>query len=219
MRTSVPIFICIQNRHPTSQLGHRCFERWHKLLMFFIAQLNDLHLIEIWERLVWLISAFKKQLYSILNSMNTRKVNGRLRRNNLFGLGGFGKTRFVLLVTQNSTRRGLLVVIRTFCHLFGVTCGGHPKLVWLGFPGDASDKDPTCLCRRCKSCRFDPWVGKIPWSRKWQPTPVFLPGKSHGQRSLVGYSPWGCKETWLSTHTQLWWLVVAILLPSSAGTE
>ena len=41
---------------------------------------------------------------------------------------------------------------------------------------------------------FDSWVGKIPWRRKWQATPVFLPGKSHGQRSLVGYSPWGCKS-------------------------
>ena len=42
---------------------------------------------------------------------------------------------------------------------------------------------------------FDPWVGKIPWRRKWQPTPVLLPGKSHGQRSLVGYSPWDHKES------------------------
>ena len=41
---------------------------------------------------------------------------------------------------------------------------------------------------------FNPWVGKIPWKREWHPTPVFLPGKSHGQRSLVGYSPWGRKE-------------------------
>ena len=41
---------------------------------------------------------------------------------------------------------------------------------------------------------FDPWVRKIPWNRKWYPTPVFLPEKSHGQGSLVGYSPWGCKE-------------------------
>ena len=41
---------------------------------------------------------------------------------------------------------------------------------------------------------FDPWVGKIPWKRKWQPTLVLLPGKSHGWRSLVGYSPWGHKE-------------------------
>ena len=49
---------------------------------------------------------------------------------------------------------------------------------------------------------FDPCVRKIPWRRKWQPTPVFLPEESHGQRSLVGYSPWGHKEqTQLSTHT------------------
>ena len=41
---------------------------------------------------------------------------------------------------------------------------------------------------------MDPWVRKIPWSRKWQPTPVFLPGKSHGQRSLEGCRPWGCEE-------------------------
>ena len=48
------------------------------------------------------------------------------------------------------------------------------------FPGGACDKEPTCQCWRCKRCGFDPWVGKIPWSRKWQPTPVFLPGESHG---------------------------------------
>ena len=47
----------------------------------------------------------------------------------------------------------------------------------------------------CRRPRFDPWVGKIPWRRKWQPTPVFLPGESHGGRSLVGYSPWGRKES------------------------
>ena len=43
--------------------------------------------------------------------------------------------------------------------------------------------------------RFDPWVGLIPWRRAWQPTLVFLPGEYHGQRSLAGYSPWGCKES------------------------
>ena len=42
---------------------------------------------------------------------------------------------------------------------------------------------------------FDPWVGKIPWRRKWQPTPVFLPGESRRQRNLAGYSPWGHKES------------------------
>ena len=47
---------------------------------------------------------------------------------------------------------------------------------------------------RHKRCGFNPWVGKIPWSRKWHPTPVFLPAESDGQRSLVGYSPQGCKK-------------------------
>ena len=50
----------------------------------------------------------------------------------------------------------------------------------------------------------DPWVGKMPWRRKWQPTPVFLPGKSYGQRSPVGYIPKSSKKSdmteWLSTH-------------------
>ena len=48
----------------------------------------------------------------------------------------------------------------------------------------------------------DPWVGKIPWRGRWQPTPVFLPGESHGQRSLVGYSPQGPKTEGLSIHPQ-----------------
>ena len=43
--------------------------------------------------------------------------------------------------------------------------------------------------------------GKIPWRRAWQPTPVFLPGESHGQRSLAGYSPWGCKESDMTETT------------------
>ena len=54
--------------------------------------------------------------------------------------------------------------------------------------------------RSCRRCRFDPWVRKIPWRRAWKPTPVFLPGESHGQRSLEGYSPWS--HSW----TRLKWL-------------
>ena len=49
--------------------------------------------------------------------------------------------------------------------------------------------------RRCVRHGFDALVGKIPWRRSWQPTPVFLPGESHCQRSLAGYSPWGRKES------------------------
>ena len=67
-----------------------------------------------------------------------------------------------------------------------------PGLV-LGFPGGTSGKEPACQCRRRKRCGFDPWVGKIPWRRKWRPTPVLLPGESHGQRSLTDYNPWGRK--------------------------
>ena len=51
------------------------------------------------------------------------------------------------------------------------------------------------ICLQCRTHRFDLWVGKIPWRRAWQPTPVFLPGESHGQRNLVGYSLWGHKES------------------------
>ena len=61
----------------------------------------------------------------------------------------------------------------------------------LGFPGSPSDKELTCQCRRQKRYRFHPWVRKIPWRIKRQPTPVFLPRESHEQRSLVGYSPLG----------------------------
>ena len=57
-----------------------------------------------------------------------------------------------------------------------------------GFPGGDSGKESTCQCRRHKNYRFNPWVGKIPCRRKWQPTPVFLSGESHGQKSLVVYS-------------------------------
>ena len=55
-------------------------------------------------------------------------------------------------------------------------------------------KESACQCRRLRRCGFDPWVGKIPWRRKWQPTPVFLSRESHGERSLLGHSPWDCKE-------------------------
>ena len=54
----------------------------------------------------------------------------------------------------------------------------------------------------CRRLGFDPWVRKIPWRRKWHPTAVFLPGKSHGQKSLLGYSPWGHKE-YKHTHREL----------------
>ena len=65
----------------------------------------------------------------------------------------------------------------------------------LGFPGGASGKEPACQCRRLKRSWSDPWVRKIPWRKAQQPTAVFLPGKSHGQKSLVGCNPWDHKES------------------------
>ena len=59
----------------------------------------------------------------------------------------------------------------------------------MGFPGD--------LDLQCGRPGFNPWIGKIPWKREWLPTPVFWPGEFHGQRSLVGYSPWGHSQTQL----------------------
>ena len=60
----------------------------------------------------------------------------------------------------------------------------------MGFPGAPSGKESAGDIGS-----FNPWVGKIPWRKKWQPTPVFLPGRSHGQRSLAGCSPGGQKES------------------------
>ena len=62
---------------------------------------------------------------------------------------------------------------------------------------------PSLVAQEVKrlSVMWETWVRKIRWRRKWQPTPVLLPGKFHGWRNLVGYSPWGCKE--LDTTEQL----------------
>ena len=76
-----------------------------------------------------------------------------------------------------------------------------------GFPGGSVVKN---LSANAADTSFNPWVGKIPWRRKWQPTPVFLSGKSHEQRSLAGYSPRGCKRVRHSlvtkTTTQSLWV-------------
>ena len=67
-------------------------------------------------------------------------------------------------------------------------------ILYKGFPGGASGKELICQSRRHQRCRFNPWVGKIPWRRKWYPTPIFLLGESHGQKSLADYSPWGLQR-------------------------
>ena len=72
------------------------------------------------------------------------------------------------------------------------TQGHFPGLPGADSLGNSLSRQKICL--QCRRPEFYPWVGKISWRKKWQPTPVFLPGESHGQRNLLGYSPWGRKS-------------------------
>ena len=78
-----------------------------------------------------------------------------------------------------------------------------PLIYLKGLPRWCSGKESTCQCRRCKRCGFDPWVGKIPWSRKWQPTPVFLTGKflRAWQATVHGVTKSWTQLTHTHTHT------------------
>ena len=78
-----------------------------------------------------------------------------------------------------------------------------------GLPRWRSGSESACQCQSLQRHGFDPWVGKIPWSRKRQPTPVLLPGQFHGQRGLAGYCPWCCKESY---YVRLYWLAVAAIM-------
>ena len=76
-----------------------------------------------------------------------------------------------------------------------------PALQADSLPSEPLGKPRICLqSRKHRRCRFNPWVGTIPWRKTWQPTPVFLPGESHVQRSLASYSPWGCKDSDRAKH-------------------
>ena len=84
----------------------------------------------------------------------------------------------------------------------GATWHAHASASY-GLPRWYSGKESACPCRSRGRQELDRLFRKIPWSRKWQSTPIFLPGKSHGQRSLVDYSPWGHRELEMTTHTYL----------------
>ena len=68
-------------------------------------------------------------------------------------------------------------------------------ILGIGLPRWLSGLKKKKSASQCWRCSFNSWVRKIPWKRRWQTTPVFLPEEFHGQRSLVGYSPWGHKES------------------------
>ena len=107
---------------------------------------------------------------------------------------------FKKLVWCGSFLKSLLNLLKyCFCFVLDFWTQG----MWEGFPGGAIGKDSTCQFGSHRRHRFDPWVRKIPWSRKWQLALVFLPRKLHGQRRLVGYSPWSHRESETTEHTQI----------------
>ena len=110
---------------------------------------------------------------------------------------------------DSSRRISLETWLKAISYAFASPTISFPHLCFIGFPGSTSGKEPACQCRRHKRHRFNPWVGKIPWRRAWQPTPVFWPGESHGQRSQVGYIIHGVTKSWiwlkgLSMHGEYW---------------
>ena len=87
---------------------------------------------------------------------------------------------------------------------------------WLGTefsqpsPGGASGEDSSCRCRSCKRHGSDPWLRQIPWRKAWQPTPVFLPGRSHCQRRLAGYR-WGHKKLEMTEQLSIYFSILLAL--------
>ena len=89
-----------------------------------------------------------------------------------------------------------------YMHIFTTVKYKQFCITFQGFPNGTTGIEPACQCRRHKRHRFDPWVRTIPWRRAWQPFPVFLLGKSHGQRSLAGYGPQSHKDSDTTEATQ-----------------
>ena len=97
----------------------------------------------------------------------------------------FGNTFLARCLPVEKEKRVINIKFATFATII--------SFGW-GFPSGSDGKESACIAGATRDTGQDPWVGKIPWRKAWQPNPVFLPGKSHGQRSLAGYSPWGHKE-------------------------
>ena len=127
---------------------------------------------------------FSKKLWDWLNTDDTLG-KALLGTSDLSAPSGVCSTAGLQISDCKATSLALIYLF-IYLAVLGFSCStGDLDLCW----GGASGKEPACQCRRCKRLGFDPWVGKIPWWRKWQPITVSLPGKSHGKRNLAGYSP------------------------------
>ena len=110
---------------------------------------------------------------------------------NFPNLDVLGDTALGKIPQQVSSPYLLWIINPSFSPSLAWLCLGlMPTKRWTQFSGD-SGKEPTCQSRRQRKRKFNPWVRKIPWRRKWQPTPIFLPEEFHGQRSLTVYCRWG----------------------------
>ena len=117
-----------------------------------------------------------------------------------------------LTILGTSYKWNQTVFVCTYCIL---ECIFSVNLIYIpDFPGSTVVKNLPASAGRCKRHGFDPGVGKISWRRKWQHTLVFLPGKFSGQRSLVGYSPWGHRELDTSEHTRIQYMPYEQTAPS-----
>ena len=111
------------------------------------------------------------------------------------------------MVAQNDKRNSLLIKLKFFNKVVEnkrkkeICTNSSCLFIWVVFyfPGGTNSKKNLPANAGTQEVWEETWVREIPWSRKWRPTPIFLPGKFHRQRSLTGYSPWGWKEQ-LSTH-------------------
>ena len=121
-----------------------------------------------------------------------------------FNLSPFQINKLLKMKIRSLKCLEFTVLFSESLHIFLVLYFSLSWVQEMGFPGGARSKESTCLCRRNRKPGFKPWVRKIPRSRKWQPTPVFIPGKSHGQRSLEGYSPWVCQESDTTEHSHMY---------------
>ena len=134
--------------------------------------------------------ASQSKHYAVLSKQNPRG-SGRNFSQSLLVLW------FLIPVLETSSKTKTISVLPIFELFIGGTEASQVAVV-------VENPSISLPMQEAKRHGINPWVGRIPWSRKRQPTPVFLPGKFHGQRSLVGYSLRGCKELdtteWLNTH-------------------
>ena len=91
--------------------------------------------------------------------------------------------------------------------------------IWASQVTQLVKNPPANESRRHKRCEFDPWIRKMPWRRKQQPTPAFSPEKFHGQRRLVSYIPWGCKKLNLTEHAYMFMICLSLYTLCFAAFE